>query len=414
VTVTFDEDVDTWVLAAVRAGPTSFDDVVCHLPGVYPTDAVASLERLHRRGAIGPDECNRALSRRPTTNRFRPNTALPLPHPLDFDWRFAPEALDQLLAACGPDDDAGLACLGAPSVLHRLLMTDGRAATLLDANPAIIHALHATGSRHSARLCRLATDPLPDLRVATVLIDPPWYPEHFRVFLWAASEMCIDGGRVLVGFPPAGTRPGVASERDEAIDYARTAGLALAEIRRGSLPYASPPFEQASLATAGWPQLPADWRRGDLLVLEARTNRRRLPAPPAPAEDLEWTEVPVAGTRLKVRNRPRQDGQKVSPTLRSIVDGDVLPTVSRRDPRRADAVLWSATNRVFACEDAPMLAEVVRARAAGTATVDVVARAVARDLSPAEEAAVRETEEQLDELVHTEVAELDAYGWKVG
>jgi hypothetical protein len=412
MTVDFDEDVDTWVLAAVRAGPTSFDDIVCHLPGVYPNDAAVSLERLHRRGVISTAERNRAISRRPIPTRFVPNTTLPLPHPLDFDWRFAPDALDQILAACS-DDDARIACIGAPSILHRLITTGERAATLLDANPAIIDALDATDGSYSAILCRVATDPLPNLRFATVVIDPPWYPEHFRVFLWAAAEMCVDGGNVLVSFPPAGTRPGVAGERDQALDYARAAGLSFVEIRRSSLPYASPPFEQASLTAAGWPLLPPDWRRGDLLILEARTNREHLPAPPAPAEDLEWAEVPAAGTRLKVRNRQRHDGQAVSPTLRNIVDGDVLPTVSRRDPRRAEAVLWSATNRVFGCDDAPMLTLIIRARAAEAPSIDVVANAIARSLSRAEETAIRETEEQLEALVQTELAELAVCGWNV-
>jgi hypothetical protein len=409
----FDEDVDTWVLAAMRAGPTSFDDVVCHLPGVYPTEVVEALSRLHERGGISRSEHEWALSRRHARSSPTPNTALPLPHPLDFDWRFAPEALDQIIATCPHAIDANLACLGAPSVLHRLGTEGGPAATLLDANPAIIEALSGIDCRHIARLCRLAVDPLPDTTFDAVIIDPPWYPEHFRLFLWAASRLSCDGGRVLASFPQAGTRSGVTAERYHALDYAEQVGLSLVEIKWGSLPYLSPPFEQASLAAAGWPKLPSDWRRGDLLVLEAQAGRHLARAPAPPAEDLGWTEVPASKTRLKVRNARRRDPDRpVAPPLRQIVEGDVLPTVSRRDPRRDDVALWSATNRVFACDDPATLTEVIRARAAGISAVDVVAGAVRRSLGPDEADKVRCTVRQLDQLIETEIADLAALGWK--
>lgn len=107
----FDDDVDGWVRAGIRAGATSFDDLICHLPGVYPTDAVAALDRLVDRDQITVSEHRRGLARRLRVSAPAPITALPVPHPLDFDWRFTAEALDVIVAASAASGDGVIACL---------------------------------------------------------------------------------------------------------------------------------------------------------------------------------------------------------------------------------------------------------------------------------------------------------------
>jgi hypothetical protein len=110
----------------------------------------------------------------------------------------------------------------------------------------------------------------------------------------------------------------------------------------------------------------------------------------------------MAGRRYRREERVSRFG-----TRKDVVTRQCL----RRDPRRAQAALWSATNRVFACDDATMLAEVLGARADGYPAADAVAIAVDRDLSRSEVAAIRVAEDQLDALIGTEVAELATFGW---
>lgn len=411
--MSYDDDVDTWTLAAVRAGPTSFDDLICHLPGVYPTDVCAALARLHAGSAITGVELDRAQRRQPRPTFASPPSTLPVPHPLDFDWRFTPAALAALVAACdrGVGKDACIVCIGAPS-LHEWLVAGRTTSTLLDANDEMVAALSLVGP--GAICLRLGCDPLPEVVADAVVIDPPWYPEHVDLFLWAASQLCADAGVVLLSFPPAGTRPGVAEEREQALSYAATVGLSLVDIRRGELAYRSPPFERVALAATGLVDLPEDWRRGDLLVFRAAGGRPTNLAPPASvADDTEWVSVPASPTRIKVRHtrERRPCSAQVQPRLGSIVAGDVLPTVSRRDPRRARAAVWTACNRVFSCGDTAVFAAIADARMRGGNAIDAVAETIGRELAGGEEARVRDTVGQLDELVRLETADLEEFGW---
>lgn len=409
----YDEDVDTWTLAAVCAGPTSFDDLVCHLPGVYPTDARAALDRLLQARRISEADWRRAVQRRPRPPTPPSRSALPVPHPLDFDWRFAGDALDALIAAsdhlAGTDTD--IASIGAPS-LHERLATAGRRSTLLDANPATVAALAPLGADRAVHV-RVGCDPLPTLAAQVVVVDPPWYPEHVRVFLWAASRLCTDDGNVLLSFPPAGTRPGATDERHDAITYAASIGLVHEDIRRGELAYRSPPFERVALATAGYADLPEDWRHGDLLVFRAEPGRAP-PTPPEPVvDDAQWIDVPAGRSRIKVRapSTRRSWSTPVVSRLSSIVDGDILPTVSRRDPRRGQVSVWSACNRVYGCADVEVLVAIGIALDQAVDSIDAVAAVLARELSDGEVDEVRTTEAQLVNLLETERHDLKGCGW---
>jgi hypothetical protein len=385
----------------VRAGPTSFDDLICHLPGVYPTEVRAALGRLHVGSTITDAQLERALRRQPKPALLPLPPTLPVPHPLDFDWRFAPDGVDALVSAgerCA-GVNAHVVCVGAPS-LHERLVTAGRQSTLLDANEEMVAALSHLGPR-SIRT-RLGYDPLPAVVGEAVVIDPPWYPEHVELFLWAAS------------FPPAGTRAGVAEERERALSFAATVGLSLVEIRRGELAYRSPPFERIALEAAGLVELPDDWRRGDLLLLSTDGGRPSMVAPPSPvADDVGWLPLAAAPTRIKVRRSRgcRAASAPVRPRLGRIVDGDVLPSVSRRDPRRSRAVVWTACNRVYSCDDPSVLSAIADARARGGDAVAAVAETIGRRLSGAEEREVHEAVEQLDELVRLETDDLQGCGW---
>src|SRR5438132_2312522 len=97
----FSEMVDGWVLQAIQDGVGGFGSLVCALPGVYPAvvrDAIrrlaqerrllaTTLQRMLREAALPwPDEQG---------DFMRPG--LPAPHPLDFDWRYAPAGSERLL-----------------------------------------------------------------------------------------------------------------------------------------------------------------------------------------------------------------------------------------------------------------------------------------------------------------------------
>src|ERR1700722_12828853 len=97
----FSELVDGWVLEALKSGVIEFGPLVCALPGVYPSVVRNAIRRLARSRGILIEPLQRTLPDLsidwPLRQGHSVQLALPVPHPLDFDWRFAPAANERLL-----------------------------------------------------------------------------------------------------------------------------------------------------------------------------------------------------------------------------------------------------------------------------------------------------------------------------
>jgi len=228
--------------------------------------------------------------------------------------------------------------------------------------------------------CDVTNDPLPDLMAALVLADPPWYEEHIHSFLWTASQLCALGGHLLVSMPQAGTRPGIAEEWADTLDWAERVGLSLIRLEQGALSYVTPPFERNALRAEGLYSIPEEWRRGDLAVF-LRSNQAIVSRPLLARGD-EWAEEVLLGMRVRIRLQNEEGFQ--DPSLISLVPGDVLPSVSRRDQRRRFTDVWTSGNRIFACKSRNMLRLIIQAVAAGRSADEAVAAYLKRPLGAEE------------------------------
>ena len=203
----------------------------------------------------------------------------PVEHPLDFDWRFTPEAVRFLIDRChGPALDS-VAFLGTPSLAREATARGWRASlSLFDHNTALVAAIQASLPGVTAACIDLVWgDPVGVREAYIAVADPPWYPEHTMAFLWAAARLTRIGGQVLLSLPSAGTRPGILAEREAVFAGAAAFGLRLASVERGELAGRTPPFEKNALSgLPGVPAVPWDWRHGDLagFVVVAKTSPR--------------------------------------------------------------------------------------------------------------------------------------------
>src|SRR5262249_1501341 len=154
-----------------------------------------------------------------------------------------------------------------------------------------------------------------------------------------ARRACRPGAHVLVSFPPVGTRPGIESERNELATIADGLGFRLVAFHEGSLRYDSPVFERNALRSAGMPELDSDWRCGDLLTYVC-VGDSAAPRPEASRDEGIWEEVQIREVRIKIRQDKRHS--LLDPALVSVIPGDVLPSVSRRDPRRTEIDVWTS------------------------------------------------------------------------
>jgi hypothetical protein len=216
----------------------------------------------------------------------------------------------------------------------------------------------------------------------------------------------VTGGYVLLVLPGEGTRPAIASERASILRTAALFGLNVIKVEPQTIAYETPLFERNALRAAGITPPFGFWRRGDLVVLRRTAiieGNRPVPPPGVGA----WTELSTNGIRIRFRKTFRKAG--CFPQLRSIVPGDVLPTVSRRDPRRAKADIWTSGNRVYACERPDILHSIVAASFRGSSEAEAVEVLLGRELNPTEALLVSEALEQVIRLIRVEYDEQSEY-----
>lgn len=415
---TFNEQVDRWVYGIVTRGVTNLNSLLASLPGVYPSVAVQSVKRLIAAGkfnvqgfAITPEAPEPDGAGREQSSNRRRRITLPVPHPLDYDWRFGESAVSYLLDAClaltRPDET--IALLGTPSVLRTAIESSyPRGTALLDANTSVVNCLSQAAPDAEVLLCDVVRDPLPPIEASAVIVDPPWYKEHLVGFLWAASSLCRVGGHVLVSTPPLGTRPGINRDRKSLLDWARQLGLIHLRTEAAILPYCSPPFEINALKAEGLCGILEDWRRGDLSIF-VKEAQVALPRPVIPvASEEKWVEESLHGVRVRVR--PSECSDFNDPKLLTIVGGDILPSASRRDYRRSLVDVWTSGNRVFASQGRNVIIHILRALATGNLPVEAVAQHIGRELSVGEQTLVGNAIIRMTEIINTERGENSLIG----
>ncbi len=345
--------VQRWV-AEAAAKTETLEDLFACLPSIYPIDVAAALDDLREQGARSRQAASLfAQLHEPARPRaLGDQDPLPLPHPLDFEWRFDKDTASRLAATVAQLTKCGdhVVLLGVPTLaLVGPQNVRDRDWTLIERNPAIVSALRSRGLRRiDAEINTTAGEA--DAKVA--VLDPPWYEAEIVTFLAAAARMCMVGARVLVCLPPVGVRPGVLDERSRVMSAAVEFGLALENVEQLYLSYDTPFFERQSLVAAGIVGTPWSWRRGDLAQFVLQRQVSPVAPGSASVSHPAWVEAAIGRVRVKVRV-DLQLGQ--DPSLRRIVDEDILLSVSRRSPIRDGIVIWTSGNRVFGCHNPELL-----------------------------------------------------------
>lgn len=274
---------------------------------------------------------------------------LKTPHPLDFEWRNSKRSLnyltDQMLELTAPNDSVLI--LGMPTLFANIYERDvTQSITLVERNKPIIDGLKKFVS-HKAKIQEadiFKIDPAKLGSYQCVLMDPPWYSEHFYQFIWLAAR-CLDiGGTLAISIPPINTRPDIDVERLDWFHYCQQQGLCLENLSANHLEYTMPFFEFNAFRAGGIQNILPFWRKGDFAVFkkikDQYTERKHL------VEKVSgWVERDLDGVRVRIKPSPHDKGGSFLPE--SIVKGDILPTVSSRDPLRDQANIWTSGNRIF-------------------------------------------------------------------
>jgi hypothetical protein len=386
--------IKCWIEAALSKGHLSFNELVRLLPGVHPVDVAHYVQNDGRvRTTLN---CPGAVIEEPSHD-----LKLPVPHPLEYDWRFVQSSRELLLSRAleNTKNSDSVILLGAPTVYRAALETNfPRRVILIDANPYV--SVLSSSHMHGTILATdVTSEKLPDIYAQTVITDPPWYEVYTRSFLWSAAHLTRTGGAVLLSTPPIGTRPGIQEEWSCTLEFADNIGLQLVATEQ-VLRYRMPPFERNALRAAGQHYIDQDWRPGVLATFVRNAATIRQPRPIFHPDQNDWAERSISGVRFKLRQQSVVTC--IDPRLVKIVPGDVLDSVSRRDPRRSLVDVWTSGNRVFRCLDNQVLLLVMDALSAGTPAAGLVEHSLGRVLTSEERAHIERAANRVIEIADIE------------
>lgn len=358
---------------ALGDGATTLRSVVERCDGADPVSVRAALATGTRKALSLP------------SYRFEPpcqpdgpiEPSLPPPHPLDYEWRFSRNGAGALLTKARILGAVDLAFIGATTVAISAARGGGWGSLVaIDRSSVVSKATEALQLPIRLVIADVLTHSPETARADAVIIDPPWYVECSRAFLLAAAHECRPGGHVLASFPGSGTRPGMDAEREHLVEWAKLVGLKLVSIEPQRVCYETPLFERNAFRAAGLHGDLRCWRRGDLWIFW-RTSETGSVARSQPEHDGQWQEHALRSMRIRARTMKPGTGDT---RLHTIVAGDVLPSVSRRDTRRDAVDLWTSGNRVFGCADSGTLLAALRAGSQGDSRVVAAEVALGRKI----------------------------------
>lgn len=382
-------------------GNVAFAHIISLSRGRHPIEILSRLEALSKTGGSIADRAARVSrnARRieaPTTLDQGPG--LPLPHPLDAEWRFTPDwaraLLDRAVAATNPRDPILL--LGVPSVaLAAIESNHDRAFTFIGEENVVATALNSL-TRNDCRF-----RPAQQGGFAAAVLDPPWYDAPFVTMLSIAAEACKVGATIFVTAPSDGVRDGVIQERKRYFDAALAMGLKQSKFEAELVAYRTPLFEVAALRAAGIGAWLPFWRRADLVTLEKVVH-----APPHLAEAAAQAKIPCfefcsGGIRLRLLACRPQRGLPIG----TFAKAQVFPSVSWRAKGRSAANLWTTCNRAVTVDPVLALCAMYKMSALGDLSIgDDSWRARLFD-SEAQDEKINRLTEELSELIRLEVAD---------
>lgn len=361
----FYERIDAYVLSMLQKYD-DFNSLMKNNGGIHPIDLMNSLHRLYKRKKIHKSKFRRLVQSAERKGQVAAEDmpdCLPVPHLLDYDWRFSRNGIENLARALRSsiqDRKATVAFIGTPSLFKYCIESLHKNATLV--------LVDQNAEKHVAGIMNDRTkyinvdisgscEALKAIYADFIVMDPPWYQSYYELFFDRAMLMAQMDTCILCVMPPSFTRPTAEEEREQLLKRLNDQyGLKKLHYHSGIVSYHTPPYERNVLKANGICCIPANWRIGDILVVQkvAPGNRKRTVSPP-PEESILWDEISIDSVRIKIRHEKDQiDTYDIR--LDNIYPNDIYPSVKRSSRGKSvDINVWTSGNRVFRCSNSALL-----------------------------------------------------------
>jgi hypothetical protein len=214
--------------------------------------------------------------------------------PIEAQWYFDMPSVKRLLAVL-PTGARSLVALGVPSIgasaaqeMDRVRVVDR--SKILERQCLGLAAAATTGGLEVVEWDLDAGPHLYAPEADVVVMDPPWYLEHYKAWLHTAVDACRIDGTIGVVLPQVLTNRCSVADRRELLSILRSIGHV--SLKPSLLSYVTPSFERAVLDTKGMAHLDR-WRQADMALVRLRS--KRLPYPFRSICDLEWQRREICG-----------------------------------------------------------------------------------------------------------------------
>jgi hypothetical protein len=267
--------------------------------GAFPTVVRESLDALSARFSFCPPAPGGAEDIADDATAWENDECDPIGGQWYFDLPSVVRLLSLLPAGAGSLLAMGVPTIGGPAaqLVNDVRVLD-RSKILARENLALAEAAKSTG----LEVVEWDLDEKPYLDASgmdVVLMDPPWYLDHYRAWLHTAVEACRVGGLIGVVLPQILTNRRSVADRSELLQTLREIGHV--SVRPNVLSYVTPSFERAVL-DANKVGLLSRWRQADLALVRLRA--KRLPYEFEPVSDIEWTYREIGGQIVRSWGEP--------------------------------------------------------------------------------------------------------------
>lgn len=347
------------ILQEFKAGYNTIERLLPRLKGAYPTVVLDLLKEMNVKGVLSvkldskdtvrelPELQHNPLSDHEWRLFTRLLDEFPEPHPVYFEWYYNTQTLHDLCSRTDLQNKA-IALLGCPRVFFFFQMRGiGKRRVLFDINDRGLKAIKSVFPSsllvHYDAFERLPKSMLRKFDI--VFFDPPWYLDHFRIWLARACSL-LGSGKLFMPLWGSLVREGASEERELIKNKLSSLGFPKISLYDSALGYETPLFEKISLANSGV-RLSTDWRRADLLVASGELNHLRNSRFKRPRDIFEWSSYQFGKQVLMTRQSPGLRRMPVALTSIYHDSSFICKSVSRRDPLRNRIGLWTSRNKVF-------------------------------------------------------------------